>query len=384
MKIALIQDQLLTRGGSERVFLYMAQEFSEADLFTLSYNPKTTWPEFRGFDIRTSRLDWIIRDHDRFKALYPISTLVMEAWDFRGYDLILTSSATTAKYIRKFDAPHLCYCYFPTRAIWTPRPYFGSHPSLQARLFLALAPWFKRRDLAAARRVGRFIGISEASRDAIRKYYGRDAGVLFSPIDAARFEAGRKEIRQDYFLLVSRLERWKLLDYAIEAFTRLGLPLRVVGRGPEESRLRAMAGPNVEFMGGVDDETLVRFYGAARGVIFTPELEYGLVPLEAVAAGTPVIALGRGGVLETMVDINDAAGRPATAVLFPDPTADSLIDAVRRFEKARFRVEDLVAHAAAFDVPVFKRRLRKAVDEFLAHGTIETLKDNSAGEFKGT
>ena len=362
MRIALIQDQLVTSGGSERIFLYMAREFPDADLFTLCYDPSTTWPEFSELEINTSLLDRFISTHQRFSSLFPIGTTVMQHWDFRDYDLILTSSATTAKYVRKFDAPHICYCYYPTRAIWEYERYFGKAPGLQARIFGQLLPYFKRQDRRAAERVSHFVTISECSREAIREYYQRDAEVLYSPIDFDHFAVGTRYEKGPRFLLVSRLEYWKLIDYAIEAFNALGLPLDIVGTGSDETRLRKLAGDTVSFRGPLDDDALVRAYGEARAVIFTPEIEYGLVPLEANAAGTPVIALGRGGVLETMVGTDDPAGRPATAVLYPNPTAKDLYDSVRRFEGIEFRPSDLRDRASEFGIPAFRSALRSIVE----------------------
>jgi glycosyltransferase involved in cell wall biosynthesis len=366
MKIALIQDQLLTQGGSERVFLYMAEEFKEADLYTLCYNPETTWPEFKRLKIKTHWLNRLIQSHKTFKSMFPIASRAMSSWDFSSYDLVITSSATIAKYIRRRKAPHICYCYYPTRAIWDFDRYFGQTLGVAQRIFRLLLPYFKKRDFEAAQRVDCFVAISESSRQAIRKFYDRGATVLFCPVDLRRLSEGASRTKKDYFLLVSRLERWKLVDYAIEAFNRLGLPLRIVGQGPEGARLRALAKSNISFLGAVDDKTLVASYGEARAVVFTPELEYGLVTIEAVAAGTPVIALGRGGVLETMVDIDDLAGRPPTAILYPDPTAECLVGAVGRFERASFLKDDLVSHAASFGIPAFQSRLRGIVDEYLS------------------
>jgi glycosyltransferase involved in cell wall biosynthesis len=362
MRIALIQDQLLTPAGSERVFLYMAQEFREADVFTLCYNASTTLPEFRSFKIRTHWLGRFIPNHAVFKLLFPIATFAMELWSFSEYDLVLTSSATTAKYVRKVGGPQVCYCYFPTRAIWDADRYFGSSRGLASRAFRTLLPYLKRRDFDAAQRVTAFIAISASSREGIRRFYKRDAEVLFCPVDVERFSVGASMEKQDYFLLVSRLERWKLVEYAVEAFNVLGLPLRIVGDGPESSRLKTKAASNIQFLGKVDDEKLMRCYGEARAVIFTPELEYGLVPIEAVAAGTPVIALGRGGVRETMIGLGERGETPPTAVFFDEPTASSLIGAVRQFEGASFSRAALLAHARQFGIPAFKAKLRAMVE----------------------
>lgn len=367
MRLALIQDQLLTPAGSERMFLYMCQEFREADLFTLAYNPDTTLPEFRQFDIKTSWMNHWVRDHDRFKTVFPLSTYVMQHWDFRGYDVILTSSATSAKYIRNHDATHICYCYYPTRAIWTHDAYFGGgKPSLKQKLFHSMIPWFKRRDLRAAAGVDHFIGISQSSCDGIRQYYGRASEMVYSPIDFDHFRTGLTIQKRDYFLIVSRLERWKCLDYAVLAFTSLGLPLRIVGKGVDEARLRNMAGPNVEFVGSLSDAELLTAYGEARAVVFTPELEYGLVPLEAAAAGTPVIALGKRGVLETMIDVDDprATNGGYTAVFFYEQTKQALEAAVQRFQHVSFSRARLSEHASTFAIPEFKAKMRALVTKY--------------------
>ena len=362
MKIALIQDQLLTSAGSERVFLYMAQEFKEADVFTLCYNPKTTWPEFKALQIKTHWLNAVIRNHGVFKMMFPIATIAMERWDFSDYDLIITSSATTAKYIKRFNAPHLCYCYFPTRAIWNFAGYFNGGVGFKEKIFSYFLNYFKKRDVAAASRVNQFIAISELTKLAILKNYGADSKVLFPPVDLERFTQQGVE-KAPNFLIVSRLERWKLLDYAIEAFNELGLPLTIIGNGPDKERLQALAKSNITFVGGVDDEALALAYAQAQAVIFTPELEYGLVPIEAIAAGTPVIALGRGGVLETMIGLNDPQDRQPTAVFFPDPTKEALVNAVLQFKEITFNSQALISHAKSFGIPEFRQKIRKIVNE---------------------
>jgi glycosyltransferase involved in cell wall biosynthesis len=365
MKIALIQDQLLTSAGSERVFLYMAQEFQDADIYTLCYNPGTTWPEFRFLNVRTSILNNFIQTHVRFKALFLLSTYFMQVWNFSSYDLIITSSATTAKYIKNYSGKHICYCYIPTRAIWSFDSYFNDSANFKVKIFKAIIGYLKKRDFAAAKRVDQFIAISQSSADSIKNVYGRDSLVLFCPIDVDRFKFGVTSNKKEYFLIVSRLEKWKLIDYAIEAFNFLGLPLKIIGSGEESEHLRSMAAPNISFLGNVDDDTLVRFYGEALAVIFTPELEYGLVPLEANAAGTPVIALGRGGVLETMIGLDDSRGRKPTAVLYSDPTSACLIDAVFKFQASTFIQKDLLLHASNFSIGSFQSRLRGLVSDFL-------------------
>lgn len=357
MRLALVHDELLVPAGSERVFLAMVEEFPEADIFTLSYNPATTCPEFRrhAHRIRTTVANRFIRSHAVFKMAFPLATYVMESLDLRNYDVVLTSSAHVAKYVNKIKGRHICYCYFPTRALWNPEPYFGQDRSFKVRAFRALMPYLKRRDYAAAQRVDQFVAISQSSRQAILDFYHRDADVLFSPIDFDGFAAGRSEAKDDAYLLVSRLETWKRVDFAILAFNKLGRRLRIVGAGPEEAALRAMAGPTIEFIGRIGDAELVREYGRARAVVFTPELEYGLVPLEANAAGTPVIALGRGGVLETMRE-------DLSAEFFYEQTPEALAEAVLRFEKRSFDRDALIEHARPFGNAIFRKKLRALVE----------------------
>jgi glycosyltransferase involved in cell wall biosynthesis len=358
MRIALVHDYLCTVGGSDRIFQYMCEAFPEAHVYTLSLNRSTAIQYFAARkDIRTTWMNPFVRSPAAFRVAFPIATYAMEHLDLSAYDLVLSSAATVARYVRAPNGRHVCYCYIPTRAIWHFDEYFDG--GIAGRAFGLLLPWLKRRELQAVARTDEFIAISEMTRGYIREYYGRESSVLNCPIDLSAFTPGAE--KSDAYLIVSRLEHWKRLDYAIEAFTRIGLPLRVIGKGPEESRLRAMAGSNITFLGPVDDATLAAEYARARAVIFTPFLEYGLIPLEANASGTPVIAFGKGGITETMIPYEVDSSKNATAVFYMEQTADSLIDAIRRFESASFDQAHLVRHAARWGVPEFQRKLRAAV-----------------------
>jgi len=360
MKIAIIHDYLCGIGGSERIFQYLCEEFSDADAFTLAFNPVSTFPYFATRKIRTTWLNRFVQSTAAFRWSFPLATYVMQSLDLSRYDIVLSSSATVAKYVNVPKGRHICYCYIPTRAIWHFDEYFGH--SMKAKLLRQFLPYLKRRDYAAAQNIDRFIAISHASKDYIKQYYDRDADIVYCPIDLDKFHAADK--RRDYFLIVSRLERWKKIDYAVEAFNRLGLPLRIIGTGPEAQRLRALAGPNVTFLGAVDDAILVREYSQAKAVIFTPFLEYGLIPLEANASGTPVICYGKGGIVETMVPVEGRSGRvnAATAVFFYEQSADALIDAVRRFGTCMFDSDALVRHAQKWSVASFKKNIRTIVE----------------------
>jgi glycosyltransferase involved in cell wall biosynthesis len=366
MKIALIQDQLLTPAGSERVFYYMTQEFKEADIFTLCYNKNTTIPEFRNIKINTHWINVLIRNHKLFKFFFPLSTYAMEKWNFNSYDLIITSSATTAKYIKKFRGVHVCYCYFPTRAIWNFDNYFKSSSSnnIAVNLFQKLLGYFKQRDIAAARRVTKFIAISDVTKTAISNIYNSDSIVIHSPIDNTQFTPDPVKVDKGYFLVVSRLEKWKTIDYVITAFNGLNLDLRVVGSGPEKDELMLMSNKNITFLGRVGDEELVKLYRQATAVIFPTELEYGLVPLEANACGTPVIALGRGGITETMIPLGNDFCLAPTALYYSNPSASDLTEAIIKFNPNLFSQSALVENANRFSVESFKFKIRSQIKKW--------------------
>lgn len=362
MKIAIVHDKLLDVGGSERIFQYMCEEFSEADAYVLAYRPGSTLPYFDTRKIRTTWLNPIVPSVGAFRWSFPIATYAMQTLDLSGYDVVLSSCATVSKYVTAGKGKHICYCYIPTRALWHFGEYFAR--SWKAKLVQPALSFLKKRDFAAAQRVDRFVGISNMSRDYIRKYYNRDADVIYCPIDLSNFRPCGQ--RKDHYLIVSRLERWKRLDYAVEAFNRLKLPLRIVGTGEIEGELRAMAGPNIEFAGYVDDNGLAREYSEARAVLFTPYLEYGLIPIEANACGTPVICYGKGGTTETMVPLGNPEGRPATAVFFYEQTPEAMIAAIRQFESCEFDRNALMMNASLFGVPEFKRKLREKVSAVYA------------------
>jgi glycosyltransferase involved in cell wall biosynthesis len=364
VKIAIVHDYLCGLGGAERVFKYICEEFPEADAHVLAYNPASSLDYFRGRNIRVTWMNRLVQSMDAFRWAFPVATYVMESIDLRPYDIVFSSSATVAKYVRVPRGKHICYCYIPTRAIWHFDRYFNG--GVKGAVFKLLLSYFKRRDFAAAQRIDRFLTISQDSRAYIKEYYQREADVINSPIDLRQFAPVAN--RGKHYLIVSRLEHWKRVDYAIEAFNQLGLPLRIIGSGKDEAELRAMAKSNISFLGSVDDSALAQEYAEAMAVVFTPHLEFGLIPLEALASGTPVICYGKGGITETMIpwESTDAAPSNATAVFFYEQTAESLIHAVRHFGQAKFDPAKLVAHAANWGVPAFKKCIRAAVNALAA------------------
>jgi len=358
MKIALIHDYLCGLGGSERVFEYMCDEFQEADIYTLSYNKEKTLPEYKKYNINTSYLNPIVRSMDLFRWFFPFATYAMESLDLSEYDIVLSSSATVAKYVRVPNGTHICYCYIPTRALWQTEDYFGKN--WKSMLINPFLKYLKKRDLEAAKRVDYFIAQSEDTRNHILRVYKKDSTIINGPINIEKFKSN--ELKGNHFLLVSRLEKWKKVEYAIDAFNELNLPLRVVGLGAEEKYLKSKANRNIEFLGALSDDELVSEYAKAKAVIFTPYLEYGLIPLEANSCGTPVIAYGKGGIEETMVPYsndNDAA----TAFFFYQQTSSALQEAVQRFNKIRFNKFFIQKHASKWSIPHFKNEMRNFISD---------------------
>jgi len=360
MKIALVHDHLCGIGGSERIFQHLCNEFQDADIYTLAFRPEKTLPFFATRNIRTTWLNPLILNSETFRWFFPLATHVMQHVDLSGYDVVLSSSATTAKYVKTAPGRHICYCYIPTRALWHTDQYFGQ--SFKKKLINPFLNMLRKRDYRNAQGIDQFIAISEISKSYIQKYYNRDSKVVYCPIETDKFIPSAK--KEDHYLLVSRLEKWKKVEYAIEAFNALGKPLKIVGIGEEEARLRKMAKGNIAFLGALSDSQLVREYSTCKAVIFTPFLEYGLIPLEANASGTPVICYGHGGVEETMIPVGHVSGQTPTAVFFYEQTAAALMGAVEQFEKMSFDCSSLVRYAAQWNVASFQRKMREIVSQF--------------------
>jgi glycosyltransferase involved in cell wall biosynthesis len=368
--VALVHDWLTGMRGGEKVLEDLCVLFPEADVFTLVHVPGSVSATIERRTVRTSflqRLPWAAK---RYRHYLPLMPWAAEALDLRGYDLVVSSSHCVAKGVRPAPgAVHVCFCHTPMRYIWDQYDaYFApGRAPLLTRLAMALARRpLQRWDVSSSRRVDAFIANSRYVADRIRRFYGRDARVVHPGVDLDRYPAvGARD--DGFYLLVTALVPYKRADAAVLAFNGLGLPLRVIGSGPEERRLRSLAGPGVEFLGWADDEALRRNYESCRALIFPGEEDFGIVPLEAMACGKPVIALGRGGALETVVAPGDPGGRAATGLFFDDPDPRALADAVRRFEASRgsFDARRIREHALTFGRDRFRRELKAAVmDEF--------------------
>ncbi|HXH83055.1 MAG TPA: glycosyltransferase [Candidatus Tectomicrobia bacterium] len=361
-RVALVHDWLTGMRGGERCLEVFCELFPAASLFTLLHVPGSVSPVVERRRIVTSfvqRLPAARRHYRRYLPLFPAA---IRSLDLSGHDLVISLSHCVAKGVRvPRGAQHVCYCFTPMRYVWDLYEDYAAGAGAVGRLLMppvaaALRAWDRRTD-----GVDDFVAISRHIADRIERVYGRAADVIHPPVDVDRFHPAAAI--DDYYLVVSALVPYKRIDLAIAAAERLGRRLLVVGTGPEEARLRGLAGPHTRFLGWRSDAEVADLYARCRAVLFPALEDYGIVPLEAAAAGRPTIAFGRGGVLDTMVDLESGDGAP-TAVFFAEQTVDAVVDAIERFEAAadRFEPAALRARARQFDRPVFAARVREYVD----------------------
>jgi glycosyltransferase involved in cell wall biosynthesis len=353
-QVARVQDFLLDVRGAERVFLALCDLFPQADLFTAVYDERGTEGRFAARRPTTSFLQRMHPDARTFRALLPLYPYAMEALDLRGYDLVISSSSAWAHgVIADADAVHVCYCHNPFRYAWNAREATLAKydPLRRAALGFVFQRW-RQWDWIAAQRVDQYAANSETTRKRVKRYFGREATVLYPPVETERFAPGPVG---DEFVVLSELMPHKRIDLAIAAFNELRLPLTVVGNGPDARRLRRMAGPTIRFTGRVSDAEAAALLSSARALVVTATEEFGIAAVEAQAAGRPVIALREGGVRETVLE-------GETGLFFDRAQPAALVEAVRGFDPAAFDPDACMANAQRFDVAHFRHGLRSLVE----------------------
>lgn len=361
LRVALVYDRVNKWGGAERVLLALNKIFPEAPLYTTVYHQKRAkWA--RVFSVKPSFLQsWpLARTHHE---LYPwLAPLAFESFDFREFDLVISLASAEAKgVITRPPTLHLCYCLTPTRYLWSgysgylASPGFGWFDSFARNSFRLVRPYLSKWDLMAAQRPDFYLAISKNVKRRIKRFYQRDAEIIYPPIDLKKFKPPSfLEPPGEFFLIVSRLVPYKRVGLAVEAFYKLNWPLKVVGVGSELKKLRGMAGPQVEILGGLTERELLRYYCKCKAVICPQEEDLGLVPLEAQACGKPVISLRKGGALETVIE-----GR--TGEFFYPQTAQALARVVKRFVPEKYLPQECRKNAARFGQSRFIKKFQKKV-----------------------
>jgi glycosyltransferase involved in cell wall biosynthesis len=350
-RVAIVADYLNQRGGAEWVVAILHTMFPEAPVFTPILDGASLWPQLVDADIRVSWMQHLpgLRRHFRkYFALYP---LAVEGFDLSSYDLVVSSSCAFGKGARAAaHAVHVCYCHTPMRFVWDYEAYIAREGLGVAarRLLPPLIRLMRRWDLRTAAHPHAYVANSTTVADRIRRHYGRDATVISPPVEVSRFSVGTRP--EPYYLVVSRLQAYKRIDIAVEAFTRLGLPLRIVGDGPDRPALERGAGPNVDFLGRVPDRDVTRMMAECQALV-TPGLEdFGIAAVEANASGRPVLAFRGGGALDIIIE-------RLNGLTFAEQSADALVEAVAQHRRLRWDSRAIREIAERFDVGVFRRRM---------------------------
>jgi glycosyltransferase involved in cell wall biosynthesis len=369
MKTAIVHDWLTTYAGAERVLEQMVQVYPDADLFSLiDYLPDQERGFLAGRQVRTSflqRLPGMRSHYRRWLALMP---LAIEQFDLSGYDLVLSSSYAVAKGVLTGpDQLHLCMCYSPPRYAWDLQHQYLRETGLDRGIKGWIARWILHRlrvwDARTSNGVDGFMAISHFIERRIWKTYRRESTVIYPPVDVEAFTPGGPP--EDFYVTASRMVPYKRIDLIVKAFGAMPeRQLVVIGDGPEDTRIRASAGPNVRFLGRQPFEVLRDHLRRARAFVFAAEEDFGIAPLEAQACGTPVIAYAKGGVLETIQGLETAA---PTGVYFGQQSAESVVAAVETFERegGRITAHACRANALRFGPERFRRELREYVDDQL-------------------
>ncbi|MCR8635968.1 glycosyltransferase [Paenibacillus radicis (ex Xue et al. 2023)] len=352
MKIAIVHDYLNQYGGAERVLECFMDMFPDAPIYTMVADLNRMPERFRKADIHTSFIQSLPFSKNHYKKMLSLFPIAVEQFDLREYDVILSSSSAFAKgVITNPNQLNICYCYTPMRYVWDLYHQYIKE-DVKNPIFRKVLPYILHKirmwDQLTAQRVDHFIADSISISNRIAKYYGRTSEVIYPPVSYDNFQTSDKI--EDFFLIVSRMIPYKRIDIAIEAFNKLNKPLVIIGDGYDRKRLESLAGPTIKFMGIQPDDVIVDYYSRCKGFILAGEEDFGITPLEAQSSGRPVIAYGKGGALETVVE-------NVTGVFFRESTHEAIIEAVKKFDTINFDSQIIREHANRFNETRFKQEM---------------------------
>lgn len=382
MKTAIVHDWLTGMRGGEKVLEVLCELFPEADLYTLVHIKGSVSSTIEKRRIFTSFIQHLPDVEKKYRNYLPLMPKAIERFDLSEYNLVISSSHCVAKGVKVGEKTlHICYCHTPMRYIWEMySQYFGDAKIYIKAVMKAIRKYLQKWDIESSKRVNYFIANSENVRERIQRYYHREASVIYPPVNVDFYvpqlvgqQAASPITATDYYLLVSAFAPYKKIDIAIEAFNRLRLPLKIIGTGQDEKRLKGMAGSAIEFLGWRSDEELAAYYAGCKALIFPGEEDFGIVPVEAQACGTPVIAYGKGGITETVIPCrSESLTRPfkgpkekPTGIFFYEQTPEALIEAVKKFETVedKFDPYEIRKNAERFGIERFREEFENFVNE---------------------
>lgn len=361
MKIALVHDYLVQYGGAERVLECFTEIFPQAHIYTIVHEKKLMHGVFEDKKIHTSFLQKFTLARKRHRIFPLLMTSAIEQFDFSPYDVVLSDSSSYAKgVITSPGTLHICYMHTPMRYAWDDCQKYTDDfglPSFIKKLVPFFMNYIRVWDSVSAFRVDKFIANSNFVARRIKKYYKQDSVVINPPVTVDNFYIENNKSKQgDYFLIVGRLITYKRHDIVIEAFNELGLPLKIIGRGPELKKLKRKAKENIEFLGRIEDAELPRYYANCRAFVFPQEEDFGIVAIEAMAAGRPLIAYRGGDIVENMEE-----GK--MGVFIEKQTAQAVVEAVNRFLTLEFDGSYIRSKALKFNKEIFKKKIKEYVEK---------------------
>ena len=360
IRIAIVHDYLNQMGGAERVVAVLHQMFPQAPIYTTIVDRNRLLEELKDADIRVTWMQGIPGILKRFKQFFWLYPLAIRSMELSGYDLVISSSSAYAKGAPvRGGTTHICYCHTPMRFAWEFSTYMEgvNVPFLVKWAARAMVSPLRLWDKAKSRGIHHLIANSTVVQRRINEHYGRASTVIFPPVNVSRFHIADSQ-PENYFLVVSRLVSYKRIDLAVEACSRAGKPLVVIGGGPDEERLRSLAGPTVQFLGRLPDTEVVRYMQHCRAFLFPGIEDFGITPLEANASGRPVIAFRGGGALDTVVP-------GLNGLFFENQTVNSLMDALEQFENVSWDPARIRRHAEKFDEARFIRELSTFIEAMI-------------------
>ena len=367
MKVALVHDGLFCRGGGEKVLLLFMEAFPGAEIFTSIYNSEDTYPEFKKFKIHTSWFSKIAKNERQYKYRYfPLAIIAMRQLKMEKYDLVLMATTHCSKYVRfSKESAVIAYTFTPFRLAWMPESYslYTDSGLIIKTILKPIIAVLKRIDRYYSQKIPHFIAMTEETRARLIEAYKpqNDLPVLNPPIDVSKYFVSKQ--LGDYYLVVSRLEKYKRIDIVIDAFNMLKKSLVIVGTGVEKHFLQSKAGKSITFKEAVSEEELASLYSQAKALVFPQYEDYGLTPLESAASGRPVIAYGHGGVKDTMIPYNGDNEKTSTAIFFHEQNPQSLIRSIELFETINFDSTFIRAHAEKYHKDEFLKNIKRIVDD---------------------